>query len=100
MILGPTAGNVGIGFAIPVNVSRSITDQLIAHGRVRRGTLSGVRRVINCDGLLSAGFGHVKSGRASLPHRHSKTLISLRRDDGDCALLKRRHTDASDGRSH
>lgn len=31
-------GNVGIGFAIPINMARSIKQELIAHGRMRRGS--------------------------------------------------------------
>lgn len=38
-ILGPSGGNVGIGFAIPINMVQSITSQLIEHGEVRRGRL-------------------------------------------------------------
>src|SRR3569623_1553044 len=38
-ILAPGGGNVGIGFAIPVNMARQIMDQLIQHGEVRRGRL-------------------------------------------------------------
>lgn len=38
-ILGPNGGNVGIGFAIPINMVQSITSQLIEHGEVRRGRL-------------------------------------------------------------
>jgi serine protease DegQ len=38
-IVGPTGGNVGIGFAIPINMVRAISDQLIAHGKVVRGQL-------------------------------------------------------------
>lgn len=38
-ILAPGGGNVGIGFAIPVNMARQIMDQLVAHGEVRRGRL-------------------------------------------------------------
>ncbi|MBT2745521.1 MULTISPECIES: Do family serine endopeptidase [unclassified Lysobacter] len=37
---GSMAGNIGLGFAIPVNLARNIKDQLIANnGVVRRGTL-------------------------------------------------------------
>ena len=54
-ILSPTGGNVGIGFAIPVNMSRSIMDQLIAHGRVRRGSI-GVRvRDLSAELRISEG---------------------------------------------
>ena len=38
-IVGPNGGNVGIGFAIPVNMAKRIMDQLIEHGEVRRGQL-------------------------------------------------------------
>jgi Do/DeqQ family serine protease len=38
-ILAPTGGNVGIGFAIPVNMAKASMKQIIAHGEVRRGQL-------------------------------------------------------------
>lgn len=38
-ILAPGGGNVGIGFAIPINMARSIMEQLVAHGEIRRGQL-------------------------------------------------------------
>jgi serine protease DegQ len=38
-IISRTGGNVGIGFAIPVNMARAIMQQLIATGTVRRGLL-------------------------------------------------------------
>ena len=36
---GGVAGNVGIGFAIPVDTVRRVVTQLIRHGRVVRPTL-------------------------------------------------------------
>jgi serine protease DegQ len=38
-IISRTGGNVGIGFAIPVNLARAIMQQLIETGSVRRGLL-------------------------------------------------------------
>ena len=38
-IISRTGGNVGIGFAIPVNMVRAVMEQLIATGMVRRGLL-------------------------------------------------------------
>jgi Do/DeqQ family serine protease len=38
-IIGPSGGNVGIGFAIPINMARQVMAQLIAHGEMRRGRL-------------------------------------------------------------
>jgi serine protease DegQ len=36
-IYTPKGGNIGIGFAIPVNTAKSVLDQIIAHGKVVRG---------------------------------------------------------------
>jgi serine protease DegQ len=41
-ILGPAGGNIGIGFAVPVNMARAVMAQLIEHGEVRRGRV-GIR---------------------------------------------------------
>ena len=38
-ILGPNGGNVGIGFAIPSNMMRNLTDQILEFGEVKRGML-------------------------------------------------------------
>ncbi|MAO50765.1 MAG: heat-shock protein [Pusillimonas sp.] len=39
MIYTPSAGNVGIGFAVPSDVAASVMQDLLAHGKVRRGNL-------------------------------------------------------------
>jgi Do/DeqQ family serine protease len=39
MIFSPSGGNVGIGFAIPSNLSSEVMQQLVAHGKVSRGSL-------------------------------------------------------------
>lgn len=41
-ILAPGGGNVGIGFAIPSNMAKTLSEQLIQTGEVRRGLL-GIR---------------------------------------------------------
>lgn len=66
-------GNIGIGFAIPINLVRHVAEQLIEHGEVRRGLL-GVR-IGNLDPLLAEAMGldntqgvlitSVSSGRAA-----------------------------------
>jgi serine protease Do/serine protease DegQ len=38
-IVGPSGGNVGIGFAIPVSMARSVMEQLVNNGKVERGQL-------------------------------------------------------------
>jgi Do/DeqQ family serine protease len=41
-ILGPTGGNVGIGFAVPTSIVRTVMTQLIKSGEVKRGWLGFV----------------------------------------------------------
>lgn len=56
-IFGPNGGNVGIGFAIPSNMMKSLVDQIIEFGEVRRGLLgiggqdidSGLADAMNLD---------------------------------------------------
>ncbi|MDH4148889.1 MAG: Do family serine endopeptidase [Betaproteobacteria bacterium] len=38
-ILGPTGGNVGIGFAVPAAMAGAVMAQIVRHGEVRRGRL-------------------------------------------------------------
>jgi S1-C subfamily serine protease len=37
--LSPKGGNVGTGFAVPINMARRVMEQLIEHGEVRRGRI-------------------------------------------------------------
>lgn len=52
---GGSGGNVGIGFAIPVNMVRQVVEQLIEHGEVRRGRL-GIA-IQNLTPELAQAFG-------------------------------------------
>lgn len=54
-ILGPNQGNIGIGFAIPSNMAKSIVDQLLAYGEVRRGRLGVTIQTLTPD--LAKAFG-------------------------------------------
>jgi Do/DeqQ family serine protease len=36
-ILAPSGGNVGVGFAVPINMARGVMDQLIRFGHIDRG---------------------------------------------------------------
>jgi Do/DeqQ family serine protease len=38
-LIGPISGNVGIGFAIPSNMMRSVIDELVKYGKIKRGVL-------------------------------------------------------------
>ena len=39
VIIGPSGGNVGIGFAVPSNMAQAVVEQLAEYGEVRRGRL-------------------------------------------------------------
>ncbi len=49
------AGNLGIGFAIPINMVRELTEQLIEYGEVRRGLLGVIMQ--NLTPELARAFG-------------------------------------------
>ena len=38
-IFSTGGGNVGIGFAVPINMARRVMDQIVEHGHVRRGRI-------------------------------------------------------------
>ena len=43
---GPSGGNIGIGFSIPSNMAKSVLEQLLRDGRVRRGMLGiGIQNI-------------------------------------------------------
>ena len=42
-IFSETGGYQGIGFAVPSNLVRHVMEELITHGEVRRGTISGIQ---------------------------------------------------------
>ena len=48
-ILAPSGGNIGIGFAIPINMVKQVIDHLLAYGEVRRGTLGFRVQDLNPD---------------------------------------------------
>ena len=55
-ILSPSGGNIGIGFAIPSNMTRTVTEQLINKGRVRRGQLGVFVQPVTEDIAQSLGM--------------------------------------------
>jgi Do/DeqQ family serine protease len=38
-ILSPGGGNIGIGFAVPINMARRVMDQILRYGEVKRGRI-------------------------------------------------------------
>ena len=54
-ILAPAGGNVGIGFAIPINMVRQLQAHLVKHGEVHRGHLGVVIQDLTPE--LAQAFG-------------------------------------------
>lgn len=54
-ILSPSGGNIGLGFAVPSNMARTVMEQLINSGRVRRGQLGVVALRIPSDEAAQLG---------------------------------------------
>jgi Do/DeqQ family serine protease len=55
-ILSRSGGNIGIGFAIPVNMARSVMEQLIKYGSVKRGQLGVSMYTVTPDIAHSLGL--------------------------------------------
>jgi len=56
-ILSRSGGNMGIGFAIPSNMVKTVMDQLIEFGEVKRGVLGVQILSLNADYRKSLGLG-------------------------------------------
>lgn len=54
-IIGPSGGNVGIGFAVPANMVRAVMQQIAKFGEVRRGRLGIVMQDLTPDLARSLG---------------------------------------------
>ena len=48
-IIGPAGGNVGIGFAVPVNIATAVMQQLAEHGEMQRGKIGVVIQDLTPD---------------------------------------------------
>ena len=57
---GVSGGNIGIGFAIPSNMVRSVMDQLVKSGAVRRGQLGLRVQRVDSDMAQSLGMSETK----------------------------------------
>ncbi len=57
---GAGGGNIGIGFAIPSNMARTVMDQLVKNGKVRRGQLGITVSRVTSDLAASLGMSEAK----------------------------------------
>ncbi len=59
-ILSPSGGSIGIGFAIPSNMAKTVTDTLVKTGKVRRGQLGIVVVKLNSQPAKDLGITETK----------------------------------------
>jgi S1-C subfamily serine protease len=64
-ILSRTGGNIGIGFAIPSNMMKTVMQQLIKYGQVRRGVLGVNIQTLSPDIADSMGLGNTQGALVS-----------------------------------
>ncbi|WP_407178365.1 trypsin-like peptidase domain-containing protein [Bradyrhizobium sp. STM 3562] len=57
-IISPAGGNVGIGFAVPINMARKVMEQLVASGHVERGRIG-----VGLADLDEPVSGHLQGAR-------------------------------------
>jgi Do/DeqQ family serine protease len=64
-ILSRSGGNIGIGFAIPMNMARSVMEQLIKYGSVKRGQLGVSMYTVTPDIAHSLGLSNAQGALVS-----------------------------------
>ncbi len=72
-IVGPSGGNVGIGFAIPARMAKALMEQIIEYGSVRRGRLGisaqdltpAIAKALKAEKLNGAVISQVEKGSAA-----------------------------------
>jgi len=81
-ILSPSGGSIGIGFAIPSNMARTITDTLVKTGKVRRGQLGISVVKLNSEPAKELGIKETKGvGVAQVQPGSAADRAGLRKGD-------------------
>jgi serine protease Do/serine protease DegQ len=55
-IIGPSGGNVGIGFAVPSNMARAVVEQIVKYGEVKRGRIGVTTQDVTPDVAKKLGL--------------------------------------------
>jgi len=93
-IIGPSGGNVGIGFAVPTNIMRAVMAQLVATGRVRYARLG-----VAVTDLVGDGSGREGVNVARIEPGSGADRAGLRNGDIIIAVDGRPIRSAADLRS-
>ncbi|WP_222565551.1 Do family serine endopeptidase [Novilysobacter antarcticus] len=68
---GSMAGNIGLGFAIPVNLARNVMEQLVTSGEVRRGTFGLDAQDVDARLAKALGLDHPRGALVTRVHENS-----------------------------
>ena len=71
-------GNVGIGFAIPVNMMRDVVDQLLAGGKVQRGYLGIIMSPISLERSRELGLRDMAGRDTASGRLLEESSVSIR----------------------
>ena len=82
-IIGPSGGNVGIGFAIPVSMVRLVMDQLLRFGEVKRGKLGVTTDDLTPDLASKLGLSGINEGAlvVAIENNSPAAKAGLRKND-------------------
>src|SRR5699024_4794035 len=99
-ILSRSGGNIGIGFAVPVNLARSVMEQLVDYGSVERGRIGVSIQNLTPDLSDAFGLGTLNGALITAVERGSSAeQAGLRRGDLVIALNGREVRNATDLRN-
>jgi len=59
-IVAPSGGNIGIGFAVPINMARQVMDQLGQYGEIKRGRIGVAIQDLTPDLAQALGTRHTQ----------------------------------------
>ncbi|HKR61268.1 MAG TPA: Do family serine endopeptidase [Pyrinomonadaceae bacterium] len=81
-ILSPSGGSIGIGFAIPSNMARTVSDTLVKSGKVRRGQLGITVVRLNSDPAKELGIKETRGvGVAQIQQGSAAERAGLKKGD-------------------
>lgn len=72
-MLAPSGGNIGIGFALPINMAREVLDQIVQYGEIRRGRIGVAVQDLTPDVARAMGVALAEGAVVAQVERGSPT---------------------------
>lgn len=82
-IVSPSGGNVGIGFAIPINMVRDVTQQILQFGSVQRGIMGIFVQHLTPELAIAMGYSQDQQGALIAQVNHGSTAEQAGLQTGD-----------------